>query len=59
MRGLAVKRLTEIGGRRVPLLRWSFVRMAVGMPKLLKEWQVGDGREEALAPVRARECPSG
>lgn len=23
--------------------------MAIGMPKLLKEWQVGDGREEALA----------
>jgi catechol O-methyltransferase len=45
---LVVKRLTEIGGRRVPFLRWSFVRMAVGMPKLLKEWQVGDGREEAL-----------
>jgi catechol O-methyltransferase len=43
-----VKRLTEIGGRRVPFLRWSFWRMAVGMPKLLKEWQVGDGREEAL-----------
>jgi catechol O-methyltransferase len=44
-----LKRLTEIGGRRVPFLRWSFVRMAVGMPKLLKDWQVGDGREEALA----------
>ncbi len=44
-----VRRLMEIGGRRVPFLRWSFVRMAVGMPKLLKEWQVGDGREEALA----------
>ena len=49
MNGLPVKRLTEIGGRRVPFLRWSFVRMAVGMPKLLKDWQVGDGREEALA----------
>jgi catechol O-methyltransferase len=44
-----VKRLTEIGGRRAPFLRWSVVRMTVGMPKLLKEWQVGDGREEALA----------
>ncbi|HXB17102.1 MAG TPA: O-methyltransferase [Solirubrobacteraceae bacterium] len=43
-----MRRLTEFGGRRVPFLRWSFVRMAVGMPKLLKEWQVGDGREEAL-----------
>src|SRR5947209_3132178 len=51
---MPVKRLTELGGRRVPFLRWSFVRMAIGMPKLLKEWQVGDGREEALAQyVRA------
>ncbi len=49
MSGLPVKRLTEMGGRRMPFLRWSFVRMAIGMPKLLKEWQVGDGREEALA----------
>jgi len=44
-----VKRVTEIGGRRVPFLRWSFVRLLVGMPKLMKNWQVGDGREEALA----------
>jgi catechol O-methyltransferase len=49
MSGMSVKRLTEIGGRRVPFLRWSFVRMAIGMPKLLRQWQVGDGREEALA----------
>src|SRR5246127_171442 len=45
-----MRRLTEFGGRRVPFLRWSFLRMAVGMPKLLKEWQGGDGREEALGP---------
>ena len=49
MSGLRVKRLTEIGGRRVPFLRWSFVRLGLGMPRLLKEWQVGDGREEALS----------
>jgi len=49
MSGLTVKRLTEIGGRRVPFLRWSVVRMLVGMPKWMREWQVGDGREEALA----------
>lgn len=35
-------------GRRVPFLRWSFVRMLLGMKHLTKEWQVGDGREEAL-----------
>jgi catechol O-methyltransferase len=49
MAGMPVKRLREIGGRRLPFMRWSFLRMAIGMPKLLKEWQVGDGREEALA----------
>src|SRR5213076_1108029 len=42
-------RLLEIGGRRVPFLRWSVLRMALGGRTLLKTWQVGDGREEALA----------
>ena len=41
-------KLTEIGGRRAPFLRWSFVRMMLGMRRLTREWQVGDGREEAL-----------
>lgn len=44
-----MRRLTEIGGRRLPMLRWSVVRMLVGMKRLTTEWQVGDGREEALA----------
>ena len=44
-----VSRLAELGGRRVPFLRWSFWRMAIGMRRLTTEWQVGDGREEALA----------
>jgi catechol O-methyltransferase len=42
-------RLLELGGRRVPFLRWSFVRMLLGMKRLTTEWQVGDGREQALA----------
>jgi catechol O-methyltransferase len=42
-------RLAEIGGKRLPFLRWSFVRMLFGMKHLTTEWQVGDGREEALA----------
>ena len=42
-------RISEIGGRRLPFLRWSFVRMMLGMKRLTTEWQVGDGREEALA----------
>jgi catechol O-methyltransferase len=43
-----MSRLTELGGRRMPFLRWSFVRLALGMKNLTAEWQVGDGREEAL-----------
>jgi catechol O-methyltransferase len=41
--------ILEIGGRRVPFLRWSLVRMLLGARHLTREWQVGDGREEALA----------
>ena len=43
------RRLREIGGRRLPFLRWSLLRMVVGMKHLTTHWQVGDGREEALA----------
>jgi catechol O-methyltransferase len=41
--------LSEIGGKRLPFLRWSVWRMAFGAKSLLTNWQVGDGREEALA----------
>jgi catechol O-methyltransferase len=47
--GSALTRLLEIGGRRLPFLRWSVLRMLFGMRSLTKNWQVGDGREEALA----------
>jgi catechol O-methyltransferase len=47
--GAAVRSILEVGGRRLPFLRWSFWRMAFGARKLLRDWQVGDGREEALA----------
>ena len=39
-------KLTE----RVPLLRWSFWRMTVGMRNINRTGQVGDGRE--IAAVR-------
>jgi catechol O-methyltransferase len=39
----------EIGGKRLPVLRWSVLRMALGARHLFTNWQVGDGREEALA----------
>jgi catechol O-methyltransferase len=42
-------RVLEIGGRRLPFLRWSFLRMVLGARTLTRDWQVGDGREEALA----------
>ena len=41
--------LSEIGGKRLPFLRWSFIRMFLGMKHLVANWQVGDGREDALA----------
>jgi catechol O-methyltransferase len=44
-----VRRVLEIGGRRMPLLRWSVLRMLVGIRKLTRDWQVGDGREQACA----------
>jgi catechol O-methyltransferase len=42
-------RLTELGGKRLPFLRLSFLRLLVSIRKVTTEWQVGDGREEALA----------
>jgi catechol O-methyltransferase len=33
----------------MPFLRWSVLRMMLGQRKLTRDWQVGDGREEALA----------
>jgi len=42
-------RILEIGGRRLPFLRWSVLRMLIGSRNLTRNWQVGDGREEALA----------
>ncbi|MFC0430087.1 O-methyltransferase [Kutzneria buriramensis] len=39
----------ELVGKRVPFLRWSFLRLLFSFKKLTTEWQVGDGREEALA----------
>ena len=44
-----MRRLLEVGGKRAPFLRWSALRMAFGMRHLMREWQVGDGREDALA----------
>jgi catechol O-methyltransferase len=44
-----MRNILEIGGKRLPFLRWSVLRMALGGRNLTRNWQVGDGREEALA----------
>jgi catechol O-methyltransferase len=46
-------------GGPVPFLRWSFIRMLLGMKRLLSEWQVGDGREEAAADYVIAHAPAG
>ncbi len=51
--------LPEIGGKRLPFLRWSVIRLLVGMKKLTTEWQVGDGREEALAEYVTQNARAG
>lgn len=54
-----MRRLSEVGGRRLPFLRWSFLRMALGGRHLTREWQVGDGREQALADYVAANARRG
>jgi catechol O-methyltransferase len=46
-------------GKPVPFLRWSVIRMLLGMKKLMSEWQVGDGREEAAAAYVVAHAPAG
>lgn len=35
--------------KKFPFLRWSFIRMFLGIKHLTTKWQVGDGREARLA----------
>jgi catechol O-methyltransferase len=55
----AVLALHELLGRPVPFLRLSFLRMLVGMKTLLRDWQVGDGREEAAFRYVLAHAPRG
>ena len=55
--GLVV--LNVLLGRPVPFLRWSFIRMLFSMKRLMSEWQVGDGREEAAANYVIAHAPAG
>jgi catechol O-methyltransferase len=54
-----MSRLSELGGKRLPFLRWSTLRMLLGRRRLETEWQVGDGRELALARHVEAEARSG
>lgn len=49
----------EATGKPVPFLRWSFLRLALGIRRLTTEWQVGDGREEAVAAYVAEHAREG
>jgi len=51
--------LSEVGGRQMPFMRWSFVRLIFGMKHLLKNWQVGDGREQAVLDHVLATAPAG
>lgn len=55
----AVLAVHELIGKPVPFLRWSFLRMILGMKKLLRDWQVGDGREEEVARYVLENAPRG
>ena len=44
--------------RRIPLLRWSFLRMAIGARNITTTGQIGDGREAAAVEVRAGPRPA-
>src|SRR5262245_27434682 len=54
-----MRRLSELGGKRIPFLRWSVLRMILGARHLVTKWQVGDGREEALAAYVATRARAG
>ena len=49
--------VNELVGKPVPFLRWSFLTMMLRGRHLLREWQVGDGRETALEKIRRGQRP--
>lgn len=54
-----MRKLSEIGGRSLPFLRWSVLRVMLGGRRLFTEGQVGDGREEKLAEHVIRHAKPG
>jgi catechol O-methyltransferase len=51
--------LHELLGKPIPFFRWSVLRMVLGRKALLRGWQVGDGREEAVARHVIAKAPAG
>lgn len=49
----------ELAGKPALFLWWSFLRMLLGHRRLQATWQVGDGREEALAAYVTRHARAG
>src|SRR5271163_4874387 len=45
--------------RRIPLLRWSFLRMAAGARNLTRTGQIGDGREAAAVDYVLKNARAG
>src|ERR687891_104904 len=54
-----MRSILEIGGRRLPFLRWSVLRMALGSRKLTRDWQGGGGRGGTLADYVATNARRG
>lgn len=44
----AAAAVNELGGKLLPFLRRSFLRLLIGVRRLRSDWPVGEGREEAL-----------
>ncbi len=55
----AIFSIHEAIGKPLPFLRWSFVVMGLRMKHMLREWQIGDGREEAVAQHVIATAPAG
>ncbi|HEX5170565.1 MAG TPA: hypothetical protein VFW11_15420, partial [Cyclobacteriaceae bacterium] len=51
--------INDILGRPIPFFRWSFLRMMFGMKTLLRDWQVGDGREEKVVNTVLQKAKKG
>ncbi len=47
--GSAAVALNELLGKPPFFLRWSVIRMGLGARNMLRNWQVGDGREQRVA----------